>query len=513
MEREYDSTQGNPLRTPMVIMSDNEGLRDDTRSENSRGSNGIRRISEGLGSDSGTTNRGYFSPTWRMEQGTQYADKLQQGDGSHIFRTIPLRINLQRAANQSDPHQVRQLYSSIRFSKADSRKNSSSRSEENSQAMSTAENTNSVSTYSRCIKQDNGRTKQVKYPGRLFSKERDIQSPMPRLGNNTNTGLVRNRGKQTRGQIRGNRRGRGRGRMAERIFETMEVEDLLDPPTNSEDQKSPGRLGKVQTKVNHESILQARPKMVHTLTNRPQQILYFWRELSDSEPREEDDEKEGHATTKKNRGIPHRPRVDQGRKLLIEFLVTINMTRETKQMIIEGQKYNIQKKYMQVMGVHDDWMKEKNYTTQDIMNQKILFIHTEFMTRLTRTRKTKPSSAKHHASILITIFSIIFGTVQVSANAQRGTAHSISNHQINNPRYGSTWDINQLFEHWRERQESNLLSNEELQTKLASLLMSLCFERIEEMANMDLSVSIIDDEEHTEAVCIPQNSRRREREI
>ncbi|KAA6376383.1 MAG: hypothetical protein EZS28_028090 [Streblomastix strix] len=109
------------------------------------------------------------------------------------------------------------------------------------------------------------------------------------------------------------------------------------------------------------------------------------------------------------------------------------------------------------------------------MNQKIPFIHTEFMTWLTRTRKTKPSSAKHHASILNTTLSLIFGTVQVSTAVQRLTTHAISNHQINNPRYGSTWDINQLFEYWRERSESNLLSNEELQSKLASLLMSLCF--------------------------------------
>ncbi|KAA6361314.1 MAG: hypothetical protein EZS28_043158, partial [Streblomastix strix] len=116
------------------------------------------------------------------------------------------------------------------------------------------------------------------------------------------------------------------------------------------------------------------------------------------------------------------------------------------------------------MGIFEDWMKEKNYTVQDIMNQKIPFIHTEFMTWLTRTRKTKPSSAKHHASILNTMLSLIFGTVQVSTTAQRLITHAISNQQINNPRYGSTWDNNQLFEHWRERPESKLLSNEELQT-------------------------------------------------
>ncbi|KAA6388248.1 MAG: hypothetical protein EZS28_016223 [Streblomastix strix] len=75
--------------------------------------------------------------------------------------------------------------------------------------------------------------------------------------------------------------------------------------------------------------------MVHTLTNRQEQITYSWKDLSNSKSREGDDEKEVYATTRKNRGIPHGPRIKQGRKLLIEFLNNINMTRETKQLIKE----------------------------------------------------------------------------------------------------------------------------------------------------------------------------------
>ncbi|KAA6402861.1 MAG: hypothetical protein EZS28_001614 [Streblomastix strix] len=335
MEREYDPTQGNPSRTLLVAGNDSEELRNDIRGENARGNDGIRRIPQRLWSDFGTTNRGYFSPTWRMEQGTEEVDKQQEGDESHILRTIPLRISLQRAANQSDHHQLRQLNSSIRFSKTDSWRNTDNRSEENSQVMSTIENTNTDSTKSGNLKQSNRRTKRTKHPGRLFSKERDIHSFVPNVVDNTNTGLVRNRGKQTRGQIRGNRRGRGRGRMVKRVFETMEGGDLLDPPTNSEDWKSTDRMGKVQTKINHDSTLMAKVNMVRTLANRQLQILYSWSELSTSEPGEGDDEEEGHATTRKNRGIPHGPRVDQGRRILTEFLDNINMTRETQQTIIE----------------------------------------------------------------------------------------------------------------------------------------------------------------------------------
>ncbi|KAA6373785.1 MAG: hypothetical protein EZS28_030687, partial [Streblomastix strix] len=59
------------------------------------------------------------------------------------------------------------------------------------------------------------------------------------------------------------------------------------------------------------------------------------------------------------------------------------------------------------------------YTIEDIMMKKILVTHTEFMTWLTRIRKTEPSLAKHHASILDTMLSLIFGTVSVSSTVQR----------------------------------------------------------------------------------------------
>ncbi|KAA6401497.1 MAG: hypothetical protein EZS28_002980 [Streblomastix strix] len=62
-----------------------------------------------------------------------------------------------------------------------------------------------------------------------------------------------------------------------------------------------------------------------------------------------------------------------------------------------------------------------------------------------------------------------------------------------------------------ERPESNLLSDEELQAKLDPLLMSLCFVRMKEIANIDLSVSIIDNEKHTAALLIqPKQSKKRD---
>ncbi|KAA6358009.1 MAG: hypothetical protein EZS28_046465 [Streblomastix strix] len=193
MEREYDSTQGNPSRIFLVAGNDSEELIDDFRRENQRSSNGIRCISEVLRSGSGTTNMGYFSPICRIEQRTELQDKQQKGDGSLKNRAVPLRINLQRAANYRNPHQVRQLQFSIRFSKAESWLNTDSGSEANSQALITTENANTDSTHFRTIKQNNRHTKCTKCTERLLSKEGVIHSSVPDMVANFNTGLVCNR--------------------------------------------------------------------------------------------------------------------------------------------------------------------------------------------------------------------------------------------------------------------------------------------------------------------------------
>ncbi|KAA6365498.1 MAG: hypothetical protein EZS28_038975, partial [Streblomastix strix] len=383
MEREYDSTQRNPSRALLVVGSDGEELRDDFRSENSRSSNGFKCISEGMRSDSGTINRGFFSPTWRMEQRTETLDIQQEGDESHILRTIPLRKNLQKVANQSDPHQTRHI------------------------PGISNKITNTLSKLST-----QGDQSAMKEIFRALCLAWQIIPTLDLFAT-------------------------GENKLVDRFLTIGEKEQ------EDEEEADPDRLGKVQSKISHDSTQVARSNKIHTLANRQQYIPYFWRELSDSEPGEGDDEKEGHATTRKNRGIPHGPRVEQGRKLLTEFLDNINMARYTQKMIIDGQKYDNQKKYTQIMG--------ENKENKDIIS-------------------------KRHATILNTMLFFIFGAVQ------------------------------------RVRPEISLLQNEELQTKLASLLKSLCFLRKEEMANIDLSVSIIDDQEQRAAICIPpKQSVQRER--
>ncbi|KAA6372941.1 MAG: hypothetical protein EZS28_031534, partial [Streblomastix strix] len=347
MEREYDSTQENPSRTFLVAGSDSEELIDDFRSENSRSSNDIRSISERMGSDSGTINKGCFSLTWRMEQGTEPLDKQQEGDESHLLRTLPLRINLQRAANQKDPQQVRQLQFSLRFNKADIRLNNGSRSEANSQAMTTTENANTDTTYSRTIKQNKRYTKYTKHPGRLLSKERVIHSSVPSAVANFNSGLVCNR------------ENKFVDRFVVIVEESVEAEQL-----NAFSRSWQKEIFWIHPPIpKNRKALNAcewfKPKSIVIAAWWPGQI-WFTSLLADGSkyfilgesslilnPGKEMMRKKYMPPPGKNRGISHKSRVEQGRKLLVEFLNNVIMARETQEMIIQGQKYNNQKKYMQ----------------------------------------------------------------------------------------------------------------------------------------------------------------------
>ncbi|KAA6364169.1 MAG: hypothetical protein EZS28_040304 [Streblomastix strix] len=64
------------------------------------------------------------------------------------------------------------------------------------------------------------------------------------------------------------------------------------------------------------------------------------------------------------------------------------------------------------------------------------------------------------------------------------------------------WDIRQLFDYWRSRSDDKDLSDTEIQTKFASLLLSICFIRINETAEINLTVSNINCRNQIAALCI-----------
>lgn len=69
------------------------------------------------------------------------------------------------------------------------------------------------------------------------------------------------------------------------------------------------------------------------------------------------------------------------------------------------------------------------------------------------------------------------------------TYRAISNCNVVTRKYAHVWDIDILFNHWATQPTDQMLTNQDLQIKLASLLLSVCFLRITEISEIDLNLS------------------------
>ncbi|KAA6397813.1 MAG: hypothetical protein EZS28_006660 [Streblomastix strix] len=65
----------------------------------------------------------------------------------------------------------------------------------------------------------------------------------------------------------------------------------------------------------------------------------------------------------------------------------------------------------------------------------------------------------------------------------------IANRNVQIRKYAHVWDIDILFNHWVTQLTDQMLTNQDLQIKLASLLLSVCFLRITEISEIDLNLS------------------------
>ncbi|KAA6399056.1 MAG: hypothetical protein EZS28_005416 [Streblomastix strix] len=155
LERVYDITIEDPTRTILDARNSLDIREDDTGCERSRVNHNIIHFLKDLGSEFGIRNWRQPSASWRIEERFENMDRQQEGNGGYFFRSVQLLRNHQIAADQSDPNKVRQLYHSITYCQIECRRIIRSGNEEDRWNLSITENTNTDSTYSGNIEQDN----------------------------------------------------------------------------------------------------------------------------------------------------------------------------------------------------------------------------------------------------------------------------------------------------------------------------------------------------------------------
>ncbi|KAA6381491.1 MAG: hypothetical protein EZS28_022981 [Streblomastix strix] len=102
------------------------------------------------------------------------------------------------------------------------------------------------------------------------------------------------------------------------------------------------------------------------------------------------------------------------------------------------------------------------------------------------------ASAKSHKACLTTMLSLIYKENLASSTTSKLINKALANATILHRRYQNIWNIQKLFNHWRQSKQNKYLNNYELQVKIASLLMSVCFFRPNEITKIRLKFSNVD---------------------
>ncbi|KAA6367498.1 MAG: hypothetical protein EZS28_036976 [Streblomastix strix] len=166
-------------------------------------------------------------------------------------------------------------------------------------------------------------------------------------------------------------------------------------------------------------------------------------------------------------------------------------------MILDGQIYNTQRGYYYAMEKLKKWTQINHYTILDLLSMKPHIIITEVLAQFTSIN-TSSSSALQFLNGLSSMLSLIFIIDLKNNHMLQFTRKAISAYTIVKPKYEDSQNVGILFDYWREKGSNRNLTNIELQTKLTSLLMTICSMRPAEIEGISLRHSVIC--EHTDKI-------------
>ncbi|KAA6380604.1 MAG: hypothetical protein EZS28_023867, partial [Streblomastix strix] len=141
------------------------------------------------------------------------------------------------------------------------------------------------------------------------------------------------------------------------------------------------------------------------------------------------------------------------------------------------------------------WFDIERITIEEMMKRDAEVILTEVIAFHTR-QNNYVSSAKSHKACLNTMLSLIYKENLASSTTSKLINKALANATIPHRRYQNIWNIQILFNHWRQSKQNKYLNNYDLQVKKASLLMSVCFFRPNEIAEIRLKFSNVDKTEN-----------------
>ncbi|KAA6397242.1 MAG: hypothetical protein EZS28_007228, partial [Streblomastix strix] len=396
-------------------------------------------------------------------------DQQSQGNGGHFLRSSVFRNTLRTIGNEGNSDKIGQLFDSIQSQKTEGSTTTSIQSQKSMQNNSTCGSIGIDSTRSRSDQLCSRFSEQIGQLRGLQANSGSIRKPIQC----DSTSLCINRPERLK-------------RAVDRSIQPyMGERNPLDPPTYPNDILD---FNDTQTVMNYSDcggIL----------------MDYHWTIEPNPESGSEYDSETSPPPTRQVSSISHGYIADRGHELLTRFLDAVGLSRQAQALLIRGQKFQSIRKFYYAMATLNDWMKSQLYTIQYVLRKKAGFIIPEVMAWFTVLHKT-PKSSLNKQSCIKTMLQLIFDRELMHDTPSALTYRAISNCNVVTRKYAHVWDIDILFNHQATQQADQMLTNQDLQIKLASLLLSVCILRITEISEIDLNFSNFNFGNHTAQVAL-----------
>ncbi|KAA6399736.1 MAG: hypothetical protein EZS28_004742, partial [Streblomastix strix] len=193
--------------------------------------------------------------------------------------------------------------------------------------------------------------------------------------------------------------------------------------------------------------------------------------------------------------LPSGPVADVGRDLLMRCMQMRGFSEDGVNLLFKGQRFSTVKRDFYSLALLQDWLDIERITIEEMMKRDAEVILTEVIAFHTR-QNDSVASVKSHKACPTTMLSLIYKESLASSITSKLINKALANATIPHRRYQNIWNIQILFNHWRQSKQNKYLNNYDFQVKIASLLMSVCFFRPNEIAEIRLKFSNVDKKEN-----------------
>ncbi|KAA6359738.1 MAG: hypothetical protein EZS28_044735 [Streblomastix strix] len=306
---------------------------------------------------------------------------------------------------------------------------------------------------------------------------------------------IRNTLQQTNQQLCNSGSQRSGDTLPQRIQLQMEQSQTIHPSANTSAKQGiiENEIG--QSTGNSNSTDLAGTIVGHRTKEFIHQIPFPLISREDSGDGIENERQGSNASTRQCGRLPSGSVADVGRDLLMRCMKMRGFSEDGVNLLFKGQRFNTVKRDFYSLALLQDWLDIERITIEEMLKKDAEVILTEVIAFRTR-QKNSVASAKSHKACLTSMLSLIFKENLASSKTSKLISKALAHATIPHRRYQNIWNIQILFNHWRQSKQNKYLNNYDLQVKIASLLMSICFFRPNEIAEIRLKFSNVNKSEN-----------------